>query len=426
MIRKPPADEVLNELSARVTGRTEPLFEKDLERNVERIRDLVASRRILVVGGAGSIGSSTVLQLLRFRPAHVTVADVAENNLVELLRTVRSSRDTWDADVAIQPIDYGSPIMERFLATQAPFDVVLNFAAAKHVRSERDVISLLVMLDTNLVKADVFLGWVRRYGHGGGGVFFVSSDKAANPANLMGASKRMMEQMLFWHASPAARGRTLLDDGAACGAPLARATTARFANVAFSDGSLPWGFLRRIAKRQPLSGPSDVKRFFLSLEESGQLCTLASLVCPSEHILIPRLDPAADLHSFQDVARLTLAYLGHEPAWCASECEARTGAPVRGAWPCYFQTSDTMGEKLCEEFVAEGERTVEVGLRALKAVPHEFSADAAALANVFRQLRASIAFPALSIDKPAIVELIRSAVPTLQHVESNLSLDRKM
>lgn len=421
-----PHHSTLDALSACATGREEPLFQDDLDRNWDRLKQLVAGRRVLVVGAAGSLGSSTVFPILALGPADVCLVDLAENNLVELLRSIRSSSELAEASVAIQPIDFGSPLMERYLRCSAPFDLVLNFSAVKHVRSERDEVSLLYLLDTNLLKADRFLGWLRRYGHGGGGVFFVSSDKAANPANLMGASKRVMEHMIFWHGSPDAEGRTLLDEDTAFGAPLPRITTARFANVAFSDGSLPWGFLQRLAKGQPLSGPSDVKRFLLSLREAGQLCTFASLLLQDNHILVPRMDPEADMVSFKELAEVVLAFHNLRPYWCASEREARDFKPRSGEWPCYFAPSDTMGEKLFEEFVGGGEKTVEMGLQELLAIPYEIPPCSKTLRALFSRLMVLCAEVNTPVTKDDLVEIIRSVVPNLQHVGSEHSLDRKM
>lgn len=421
-----PQHATIDSLSALVTGRSTPLFQGDLESNWAGMKELVRGRRVLVVGAAGSLGSSTVFPVLGLEPREVCLVDLAENNLVELLRSIRSSQELADAPVAIQPIDYGSPIMERFLCQSEPFELVLNFSAVKHVRSERDAVSLLHLLDTNLLKADRFLGWLRRYGHGGKGVFFVSSDKAANPANLMGASKRVMEHMIFWHGSPEAEGRTLLAEDGAFGPPLPRVTTARFANVAFSDGSLPWGFLQRLAKGQPLSGPSDVKRFLLSLREAGQLCTLASLFLEAGHILVPRLDPEADMISFREIAESTLAFHGLKARWCQDEAEARTVAPGQGEWPCFFAPSDTMGEKMYEEFVGDGERSVEVGLRELLAVPYAQAPSTADLRATFAGLEAFRTHPGRPVGKGDLVDLIRAVVPTLQHVDSERSLDRKM
>jgi FlaA1/EpsC-like NDP-sugar epimerase len=416
----------MDHLSARVTGREESLFQPDFEANHSRLLARVEDRKVLVVGAAGSLGSSTIFPILALRPQEVCLVDLAENNLVELLRSIRSSRELAGAAVSIQPIDCGSPVMERFLRRSAPFDLVLNFSAVKHVRSERDEVSLLHLFDTNLLKADRLLGWLRRYGHGQEGVFFVSSDKAANPANLMGASKRIMEHMIFWHGSPEAEGRTLLDDHHAFGAPLPRVTTARFANVAFSEGSLPWGFLQRLAKGQPLSGPSDVKRFLLSLREAGHLCTLASVLLAGRHILVPRLDPGADMVSFKDIAEATLNFHQLRPHWCTSEAEARAFPPVTGEWPCFFAPSDTAGEKMFEEFIAAGERSVEVGFLKLLAVPYESAPSTTNLRSLFLKLEALRVNADATVTKPDLVEAVRAVVATLQHVDSEYSLDRKM
>jgi len=387
----------------------------------------VSGSRILVVGGAGSLGSSTIYQLLQWSPKEICIVDTSENNLVEVLRTIRSDRAETDAEISIQPIDYGSPVMERFLAKSPVFDFVLNFSALKHVRSERDEISLLQMLDTNLLKADRFLGWLRRFGHGQQGVFFVSSDKAANPANLMGASKRVMEQMLFWHAHPESEGRTLLTRDPSVGGPLPRVTTARFANVAFSDGSLPFGFIQRLAKQQPLSGPADVRRFLLSLEEAGQLCSIAGILCPNGHIVAPKLDPDLDMVTFKDIAVATLEQYGFKPLWCKSEAEARNHACGEGGtWPCYFAGSDTMGEKLFEEFVGDGEKEVELGLPNLMGIPYVPSASSAELQTVFGQVASWYGDPALHLSKETMVSVIKSVVPTLAHATSERSLDNKM
>ena len=417
---------LLDNLSTLVTKRPVSIFQKDFDTNTTRLKEQIEGRRILIVGVAGSLGSSTLFPILTLGPREVCLVDLAENNLVELLRSIRSSENLFSAPVSIQPIDYGSPVMERFLSSSSSFDLVLNFSAVKHVRSERDVVSLLHLFDTNLLKADRFLGWLRRYGHGREGVFFVSSDKAANPANLMGASKRVMEHLIFWHGTPEAEGRTLLCDHPAFGPPLPRITTARFANVAFSDGSLPWGFLQRLAKSQPLSGPSDVKRFLLSLLEAGQLCTLASVLLADRHILVPRLDPDADMVSFKDIAETTLDFHQLRPHWCASDTEARTFSSRDGEWPCFFSPSDTAGEKMFEEFIADGERSVEVDLLKLLAVPYEAAPPTTELRNLFLTLETLRVNAEESVTKADLVEAIRSVVPTLQHVDSEYSLDRKM
>lgn len=422
-----PRNASLDALSRAVAGRQVPLFQEDLDNHAAALAAAAEGRRILVVGGAGSLGSSTVYQLLRFSPRHLCLLDTSENNLVEVLRSIRSARGLARAEVAIQPLDYGSGAAERFLAEQEPFDLVLNFSALKHVRSERDAISLLQLLDTNLVRADRFLGWLRRHGHGRQGVFFVSSDKAANPANLMGASKRAMEQMLHWHSQPSSQGRTLAGPDPRVGGPLPRVTTARFANVAFSDGSLPHGFLQRLAKGQPLSGPSDVRRFLLTLEEAGQLCLLAALHAEPGHLLAPRLDPEADMVGFRDIAAATLAHHGFQPRWCASEEEAREAEPgLGGLWPCHFAPSDTMGEKLFEEFVGSGECALEAGYRHLIAVAIQPGCLPDILEGAFQAFGAWLRDASRPLSKANLIDTLARVVPTLQHETSERSLDAKM
>ena len=417
-------DARLIELGRLVTGRPESLFKGDYHRHFDSLRKAFSGRRILVVGAAGSIGSSTLRCLLEWEPAETLLVDIAENNLVELLRSIRSDANLAQSHVAIQPVDYGSPIMERILQTHLPFDWVFNFAAAKHVRSERDVPSLLQMMDTNLLKADRFLGWLRKYGHGNEGVFFVSSDKAANPTNLMGASKRMMEQLLFWHASSDSAGSTLL--GASCdGGPL-RCTTARFANVAFSDGSLLQGFLNRIAKHQPLAGPSDIRRYFVTLEESGHICTLASLLARPGEVLIPALDELSDLKDFREIAELVLRFYGHEPNWCTSDHEAQAAVVQDGRWPCWFSPGDSMGEKPFEEFVGKGEHVREIGCQSVRIVRPASLPPTSELEAMFHRLLGWVEHPDETVTKEAILACVKKVVPTLSHANSQKSLDARM
>lgn len=408
-----------------VTGRATSLCAGDLAIRGDGLRALVVGRRVLVVGGAGSIGSATILELLRFAPATLAVLDTSENNLAELVRTIRSSGNGYTGTLAVEPLDYGSPLAVRWLEQQAPFDLVLSFAALKHVRSERDVWSLTRMLEVNLLKADRFLAALRRTGHGRRGVFFVSTDKAADPVSLMGASKRAMELLLWAHAGTDAPASLETGDGHA--APLARITTTRFANVAFSDGSLPWGFLQRLEKRQPLACPGDVKRYLVSPREAGQICLLATLACPDRHVLVPRLDPARDLVSFTDVAAATLREYGLEPAWSEDEAAARAAVDTelaRGRYPVLVTRSDTSGEKEVEKFIGDGETAVDVGLdcaRALTASP----ADVQALGTLLR-LIAAAAEGTATLTKAALTEALRQLVPALEHKETGRTLDGKM
>lgn len=414
----------IESITQEVTGRSVSLFARDMLSSQAYLKTAVAGKRILVCGGAGSIGSSTIRELLQLHPAAVLIMDPNENNLVELTRTIRSHGERVQSEIIIEPLDYGSPLASAFLASQKPCDLVLSFAALKHVRSERDMFSLLRMLEVNLLKADRFLAMVRRLGYGRAGVFFVSTDKAANPVSLMGASKRVME-LLLWAHTQAQAPASLLDGGEA--PPLAQASAARFANVAFSDGSLPWGFLQRLEKRQPLAAPGDVRRFLLSPLEAGQLCLLATVQCPNRHLLVPVLDPVDDLVSFTDIAVATLNAFDLKPAWFEDEDLARrsvTTEMARGRYPVLVTSSDTSGEKEIEEFVAAGEEAVETKLKAARAVAGP-PVDLAALSAALRGIDQAVSGSA-SIDKRGLVGLLQRLVPELAHKETGTSLDGKM
>lgn len=268
-------------------------FEPDVAENRAVLEESVTCKRVLVIGGAGSIGSAVVELLVALNPAVLHVVDQSENNLAELVRSLRSSQDMHKiSEFRTLPLDYGGPIMEMFLASQERYDFVMNFAALKHVRSEKDPYSLLQMLDTNVLKQVRFMNSLVAQGFKGR-YFCVSTDKAANPASLMGASKRLMEHILF-----AADGFT------------GTRTSARFANVAFSDGSLLHAWLQRLAKRQPVAVPRATKRYFVSMKEAGHICLLASICAPDQSILVPRLDPSKDLVELQVVAERLIRRLG--------------------------------------------------------------------------------------------------------------------
>ncbi len=411
----------IERIAQAVTGRQAPFFASDVAAADAVIRAAVGGKRVLIAGGAGSIGSATILELVGYAPAALAVLDPSENNLAELVRSLRSRPEGFAGVLDIQPLDYGSPLAAGWLARQAPFDLVLSFAALKHVRSERDEFSLCRMLEVNLVKGDRFLAACRRGGHGRGGIFFVSTDKAANPVSLMGASKRAMELLLWAHADPAAPA-SLIDGGSA--PPAVRITTTRFANVAFSDGSLPWAFLQRLEKDQPLAAPGDVRRYLVSPREAGQLCLLAALACPHRHLLVPTLSPERDLVTFTAIAEQTLRAFGKTPRWCATEAEARA-APRGAQWPVLVTRSDTSGEKDIEEFVGCDEEALPLpGLTAVQAIAGS-GVDLDALGAFLRR----IARAATSGDLPAkaeLVHLLAAVVPGLAHQETGRSLDSKM
>jgi FlaA1/EpsC-like NDP-sugar epimerase len=365
---------------------------------------------VLVVGGAGSIGGATVHAIAARAPSQLTVVDISENYLAELVRDLRSSGQlAGRTDLGTHVFDYGSAIMQRFLRDAGPFDAVLNFAAVKHVRAERDVHSLLHMLDVNVLKQARFKRWLAASGNRGR-YFTVSTDKAANPSSLMGASKRLMEDV----AMDVVRGH------------FAATTSARFANVAISNGSLLQGFLARIDKRQPLSVPRDTRRYFVSHAESADLCLLAAFAAPDGLLLVPALDPAKHLVLLQEVAARVLASFGYEPLFVDNPAAARAAmqhvVPGR-RWPVLVTPLDTAGEKPYEEFVAEGEVLEDPGYAALRGIRHVPSV---ALDAVLSALERVVGDPASVADKADIVEILQAAVPAMRHRETGLNLDARM
>jgi FlaA1/EpsC-like NDP-sugar epimerase len=431
----------IERIAQAVTGRSKDraLFDAEVIECEPMLRRRLTNKRVLVVGGAGSIGSATIVEVLKFSPAALTVLDTSENNLAELTRTLRSGSQRLNCDLQFQPLDYGSSLAESYLAKQFPFDLVLSFAALKHVRSERDEFSLLRMLEVNLLKADRFLGVLRKQGHGNEGVFFVSTDKAASPINLMGASKRVMEMLLWAHGQDGCPTQLVGSPTGTPSAPvLRRLTTTRFANVAFSDGSLPWSFLQRIEKRQPLAAPRDVRRFLISPREAGRMCLLASLVCPDRHLMVPFLH---DEVSFTDIAERTLAEFGLKPQWYENEDDAKAHLAddeKNGRYPVVATLSDTTGEKMMEEFVGRDEtelpflihdpamRTLGLEQIAMARLVKAAVVDIGALSRVLSIIDAAVEGRKV-FEKRDLVASLSAVLPhTFHHHETGKSLDGKM
>ena len=330
---------MINKISPELSliGRTCPLLDTDIQDHEETLSKEVSCSRFLVIGGAGSIGQAVTKEIFSRNPKKLHVVDLSENNLVELVRDIRSSFGYIDGDFRTFALDCGSKCFDAFFEREGQYDYVFNLSALKHVRSEKDPYTLMRMVDVNILNT---IKTVKMAAESGGGKYFcVSTDKAANPVNMMGASKRIMEMFLISEKQ----------------IPI---STARFANVAFSDGSLLHGFNQRIIKEQPLAAPNDVRRYFVTATEAGQLCLLSGILGKDKDIFFPKLSAELNLITFSSIAEKYLLNRGYEPVVCDTEEEARSRVlelKKKNQWPCYFFKSDTTGEKDFEEFFTEGE-----------------------------------------------------------------------
>ena len=322
-------------------NRKAPLFQSDVSRHSENLIEIVSKSSFLVLGGAGSIGQAVVKELFGREPKKLDVIDISENNLAELVRDVRSTAGYIKGDFRTIAIDINSVEFDAFIARNGHYDYVLNLSALKHVRSERDPFTLMRMVQVNILNTIKTIEVAKNVG--AKKYFCVSTDKAANPVNMMGASKRIMELFL------------------AKLAPEMNISTARFANVAFSDGSLLHSFNQRLLKRQPIVAPNDIRRYFVTPKEAGELCVMSCVFGEGGDIFFPKLSEELDLVSFADVAKRYLSSMGFDHVECGSEDEARKKFAEIGetnVWPCFFSASDTTGEKPYEEFYVDGERLV--------------------------------------------------------------------
>ena len=319
-------------------GRNKELFIEDIEEYSVQLKKIVSSSTFLVIGAAGSIGQSVTKEIFKREPKKLHAVDINENNLTELVRDIRSSFGYIEGDFKTYCLDIGSLEYDAFIKSDGKYDYVLNLSALKHVRSEEDPFTLMRMIDVNIFNTDKTI--IQSIENGVKKYFCVSTDKAANPINMMGASKRIMEMFLM-------RKSLEID-----------ISTARFANVAFSDGSLLHGFNQRIEKRQPIAAPNDIKRYFVTLQESGELCLMSCIFGENRDIFFPKLNESLHLISFADIAIRYLNEKGLEPYLCKTESEARDlikDLPKNGSWPCLFTESDTTGEKDFEEFYTDKE-----------------------------------------------------------------------
>ena len=393
-----------------MTKRPESLLAEDFRRNDAELHRRIDGRRVLVIGGAGTIGSHYVKAILKFKVAALVVVDTNENALTELVRDVRSSTCYNIPDEFITyPVDFGSDVFRKLFAARGPFQIVANFAAHKHVRSEKDIYSIEAMMETNVFKAKALLDLL--LAHPPEAFFCVSTDKAANPVNVMGASKKLMEETIMAYADRL---------------PI---KTARFANVAFSNGSLPLGWLERISKHQPLSCPLGIRRFFVSPIESGELCLLASILGASGDIVYPKLDPERDMIPFDAVVKdlLTVLGLGCHP--CSSSDEAKQAMVgrdrrARRGYPVEFFASDTSGEKTFEEFYTNTDVKDETTFVNLGVVKNAKRRPVAEIERIFAALHAVFDRPGAA--KADVVAALGDYLPNFHHVEKGKGLDGRM
>lgn len=388
-------------------GRTEELFVNDIKNHNKELKKKVSSSSFLVIGGAGSIGQAVTKEIFKRNPEKLHVIDISENNMVELVRDIRSSFGYIDGEFATFALDVGSIEYDAFIKNDGKYDYVLNLSALKHVRSEKDPFTLMRMIDVNIFNTDKTIKQsidkkTKKY-------FCVSTDKAANPVNMMGASKRIMEMFVHRNSNDM------------------KVSMARFANVAFSDGSLLHGFNQRIQKKQPIVAPNDIKRYFVTPQESGELCLMSCIFGENRDIFFPKLSESLHLISFADIAVKYLKNMGYEPYLCEDEDEARElvhTLPTEGKWPCLFTSSDTTGEKDFEEFFTDAEILDMDRFENLGIIKNEADFDEDLLNSFEKNIKGYK--QNLEWTKEDIVKEFFKMLPDFGHKETGKYLDGKM
>ncbi len=394
-------------INEHITKREVSLFAADIEKNKSVLSQKIKGKSVLVIGGAGTIGSSYIKSLLVFEPSKLVVVDINENGLTELTRDLRSTTNQFIPEEYITyPMSFGDQVFEKMFLTHGPFHIVANFAAHKHVRSEKDQFSIEAMIENNVFKAKSFLDLLLK--HKPEHFFCVSTDKAANPVNVMGASKKLMEEVIMAYSSEI------------------QITTARFANVAFSNGSLLAGYIERLFKKQPISCPSDVKRFFVSPEESGQICMLACMLGESGQIFFPKLEEEEQVF-FKDITIDFFHESDREIRLCSTEKEARQIAQElneSNPYPIYFFDSDTSGEKLYEEFYTDIDELDLDQFDSLGVIKNARKLPLEHIELCVSDLQSLM--NSGNYNKLLIVESLKKYLPDFQHIETGKSLDQKM
>jgi len=390
-----------------ITKRENSFFEIDLENNQDKLNDEINGKSVLVIGGAGTIGTSFIKAILKFNPTELIVVDTNENGLTELTRTLRSDFNIRVPDKYLTyPMSFSSEVFYKMLKNHGPFDVVANFAAHKHVRSEKDTFSIKAMIKNNILDAKKFLDYLKlnKPSH----FFCVSTDKAANPVNVMGASKKLMENVIMAYSKDF------------------KITTARFANVAFSNGSLLYGYIERLLQRQPISCPSDVKRFFVSPEESGEICLLTCILGVSGDIFFPKLNED-QLINFKDITLDFFKYMNRKIKICNSESEAKESGNLLNEdspYPCYFFKTNTSGEKLYEEFYTNDDQINLNKFESIGVITNSKKPSYSEINSVINDLNSIL--DSQIYRKEDIIKLMNNLLPDFEHIETGNSLDQKM
>ena len=390
-----------------VTKRENSFFENDLINNKEKLTKEIKGKSILVIGGAGTIGSSYIKAALRYYPSELIVVDTNENGLTELTRTLRSNSNIIVPESYLTyPMSFNSEVFYKMAKSHGAFDIVANFAAHKHVRSEKDSFSIEAMIKNNVLDAKKLLDYLKQ--NKPSHFFCVSTDKAANPVNVMGGSKKMMENVIMSYSKDL------------------KITTARFANVAFSNGSLLYGYIERLLQRQPISCPSDVKRFFVSPEESGEICLLTCILGNSGDIYFPKLNEN-QLVNFKSITEDFFKYLNKDIKICKSEREAKEIAlnlSDNSSYPVYFFKTDTSGEKLYEEFYTSEDEVIFELYESIGVVTNSLKPSFSEIEVTIKEIETL--FKRESYNKEDIIKIMNKILPNFNHIETGKTLDQKM
>ena len=390
-----------------MVGRSSTLFDHDIKNINSDLLNIVQESNFLVIGGAGSIGQAVTKEIFKRNPNKLHVVDISENNMVELVRDLRSTIGYIKGDFRTFAIDCGSIEFDVLMNKEGPYDYIFNLSALKHVRSEKDPYTLMRMITVNIFNIIKTVNLAKE--QGAKNYFCVSTDKAANPVNMMGASKRIMEMFLMRESEDI---------------PI---SMSRFANVAFSDGSLLHGFNQRFSKRQPFSAPNDVLRYFVTPQESGELCLMSGLLGQNREIFFPKLSEHLHLVTFSDIAERYISYMGYKPFHCKSEKEARDKANYlieKKEWPCYFFESDTTGEKDFEEFYTDLENLDMDRFEGVGVIKNKPIYDGQKLDDFLSKVE--ILRSESNWDRQNIISLFMDLLPDFDHKETGKYLDQKM